>query len=290
MSRIKNLIKNINHLTKYHLKTDNPININDYLDNLKYEIDSLPKKPKIKTIEETIEELIKYKKSICRFGDGEFQLMLGNNIPFQIASKKLSDKMQEVLSSNNDKIAIAIPRVLYSDLSNVIPISKNFWRLNGNNFRAIIEKYIDFQNQYYSAECTLAYIIYMKYDYELYFNKIMQIWQNADIVVIHGKCVFDNIENNIFNNAKTIDYIELNDNKNAFNDYDKLLDSILHKNIDKNKLIIAILGPTATVLCYDLALLGYQSLDLGHIVKSYDYFMNNKKAKTMNELVDFFDD
>lgn len=35
--------------------------------------------------------------------------------------------------------------------------------------------------------------------------------------------------------------------------------------------MIVVLGPTATVLAYDLAKAGYQALDIGHLGKAYDW-------------------
>ena len=59
---------------------------------------------------------------------------------------------------------------------------------------------------------------------------------------------------------------------------------------DKDSLFALALGPTATVLAYDLSLQGYQALDLGHIVKSYDlYCKNNKRVDlTPEERAKFF--
>ena len=45
---------------------------------------------------------------------------------------------------------------------------------------------------------------------------------------------------------------------------------ILNEIIDKAKLICITAGPTATVLAYDLAKLGYQAVDVGHLAKAYD--------------------
>ena len=39
----------------------------------------------------------------------------------------------------------------------------------------------------------------------------------------------------------------------------------------KDRLMIVVLGPTATVLAYDLAKAGYQALDIGHLGKAYDW-------------------
>ena len=74
----------------------------------------------------------------------------------------------------------------------------------------------------------------------------------------------------------------------AFNVYDEIFKKA--RTIDKNRLVCIILGPTATVLAYDLAQLGYRALDLGHIVKSYDlYCKNNKRVDlTPEERAKFF--
>ena len=58
------------------------------------------RRPKLASIDETIDEIIKRKSSISRFGDGEFKWM--NNIPqnsFQHQSKLMSERLKEVFYS-----------------------------------------------------------------------------------------------------------------------------------------------------------------------------------------------
>jgi hypothetical protein len=43
-------------------------------------------------------------------------------------------------------------------------------------------------------------------------------------------------------------------------------------NIDR--LVLVALGPTATILAYDLALKGYQCIDIGHLDIEYEWFIN----------------
>ena len=45
-----------------------------------------------------------------------------------------------------------------------------------------------------------------------------------------------------------------------------------------HKYLIA-LGPTATVLAYDLFKLGYQSIDIGHLDIEYEWFLRNASSK-----------
>ena len=60
------------------------------------------------------------------------------------------------------------------------------------------------------------------------------------------------------------------------------------KKQNKNKIIILILGPTAKVLAYDLSKVGYQALDMGHIAKSYDWYIKQLRADDMDSAINFF--
>jgi len=57
-------------------------------------------------------------------------------------------------------------------------------------------------------------------------------------------------------------------------------------------LILIALGPTATVLAYDLALIGYWAIDIGHVDLEYEWMKNGAlqqekvKGKYVNEVID----
>ena len=48
-------------------------------------------------------------------------------------------------------------------------------------------------------------------------------------------------------------------------------------------MIIIALGPTATVLAYDLAKEGYQALDMGHFDIEYEWYLRNATKKQLLE-------
>lgn len=89
--------------------------------------------PLIQDTFNTIQE-IKHNKSICRFGDGEFELLLGRDIPFQKASTKLTERLKQVLSSNYSNILIALPQFIYGSKHNLNEVSRTFERRNGKRF------------------------------------------------------------------------------------------------------------------------------------------------------------
>lgn len=61
----------------------------------------------------------------------------------------------------------------------------------------------------------------------------------------------------------------------AFEHYNEILNEARKES--KDKLFIVILGPTATILAYDLAKSGYQALDMGHLAKDYDWFLRKEE-------------
>ena len=68
--------------------------------------------------------------------------------------------------------------------------------------------------------------------------------------------------------------------EHAFDRYDDLYkeaSDFLEKNCDYLTLIA--LGPTATVLAYDIALKGFQALDIGHIDIEYEWMLAGKGIK-----------
>ena len=81
-------------------------------------------------------------------------------------------------------------------------------------------------------------------------------------------------------NAETVERI-LCPSENAFDVYDNIIKTVL--NQDKSKLIIIALGPTASVLAYDLYLEGFQAIDIGHIDIEYEWMLKNAKEKVAIE-------
>lgn len=276
---IKIFIKNITYLFRYNLKEmakySSEENYNLMIENIKYELgDEFKniKKPKIKTSQETIEDLINKKASFCRYGDGEFTLIEGEGIPYQTYNAKLSFRLREILKSDDENIFIGVPYCYYDSTKAMRDFPRDYMRSWVASRRDQITDLCLPEKQYYDTTCSQMYIMYKDFDFENYFERIKKIWVNRDIALISGKTVFNNIEKNIFDCAKSIEYIDA-PQTNAFDEYDSIYARA--QQIDKNKLVLIILGPTATVLAYDIAKLGYQALDLGHIAKDYNSYLKN---------------
>ena len=67
--------------------------------------------------------------------------------------------------------------------------------------------------------------------------------------------------------------------ENAYASYEKIEEEVTKQS--KEKLVLLSLGPTAKVVAYDLFLLGYRVIDIGHIDMEYEMFLRkeNKQVK-----------
>ena len=88
------------------------------------------------------------------------------------------------------------------------------------------------------------------------------IWEGRDIIFIEGEKSRLGVGNDLFDNAQSIHRI-LCPPCNAFNSINRIRAEACKQN--KNVLFLIALGPTATVLAYDLFKAGYQAIDIGHV-------------------------
>ena len=105
-----------------------------------------------------------------------------------------------------------------------------------------------------------------------------RIWNGRDIVIVEGTQSRTGVGNDLYDNAKSLRRI-LGPSKDAFDVYDKMLDAII-RNVSKEELVLMSYGPCATILAYDLAKLGYQAIDLGHLDIEYEWFRTGATTAT----------
>ncbi len=234
--------------------------------------------PKVKNIVETMDTLVSTNKSITRYGDGEFNLIFGENIPYQHFSLNLQKRLIEILKSSDDNILVCIPDI-FASLSSHKKDHQKFWRKYVVNYRQNIYNILDESKTYYDTNISRLYMEYLySLNHKEYFDKLKTIWQDKDVVFVEGIGTRLGYKNDLFMDVKSIKRI-LCPAKDAFNDYDEILSECTKQ--PKNKLFILALGPTATVLSYDLSKLGYRALDLGHIDIEYEWYLRRTKNKIL---------
>lgn len=235
------------------------------------------KRPLVASTEETIEKINKDKCSVSRYGDGEFLIMSGKSIGFQSYSDQLSNRLKEIIISQQKDHIVCIPNV-FNEPSWFNDRAKTFWANYIRKNRMKIYKLLDMKKYYYDSLVTRLYIDYNdKGKSIIYFRKIKNIWNERDVVFVEGEKSRLGMGNDLFRNSKSIKRI-ICPSKDAFSKYTDILDEV--KKQDKSKLILIALGPTATVMAYDLSMIGYQAIDIGHIDIEYEWFLKQEKIKT----------
>ena len=263
--------------------------LNTKIENMYYELkdnkveDSI-KIPKIMSNELTFNLLLNTDKSICRFGDGEFTLMLvpNSNIGFQKSSKLLSKRLKEVLSSNDENILVGIPNI-FGSLEGQNDETKNYWRKYLCDNRQTIYETLDFDKSYANAGISRPYIGANKENMssaEFCFDSFKNIIKNKNIVIVEGELTRFGVGNDLLAECKSVKRI-LVPAVQAFDKYDAILDTCLQQS--RNVLFILAIGPTATVLAYDLAKNGYRAIDIGHIDIEYEWYLRKATKKILIE-------
>jgi len=231
------------------------------------------KRPKVLSINETLSVIIEKKLSVIRFGDGEITLLDEHDLSFQKKNKELAKLLEEIIQNKADGLLICIPGI-WGDISVFEPYAQSFIIHHLYRQAHIWKRVLSYKYVYGDAYITRHYLGFInKIDAGETFKKFFSIWDNKNVVLIEGSKSRIGVGNDIFSNTKSVERI-LCPAEDAFSMYDAILAEA--KKIDKNKLVLIALGPTAKVLAYDLFLLGYRVIDIGHIDMEYDMFIRKE--------------
>ena len=247
------------------------------------------KTPVVKNIEESLEKIINDKCSVARYGDGEFNLAFGNSIDFQTCNEKIKRKLREILVLDDENFMVCITGELYSNNIDLNPKARKYWKNFITKNRLKLATILKKNKIYYSASITRFYMNFINKDKcERYAELLKKIWHDRDVVFVEGKSSRLGVGNDFFDNAKSVRRILCPENQ-AFDVYDEII-SAVNSNVEKGALILLALGPTATVMAYDLYKEGYQVVDIGHVDIEYEWMRMKAtekvavKGKYVNEV------
>lgn len=270
--------------TKENIATS--LRIQDYgLTNIKYELadPTVPNSsfyyPNIFPIEKTIDDIVMHGASLSRFGDGEFAIMAGRRRQkFQQMDKTLQKRLIEVFQSQEEKILIAIADN-YGNLDKFSRAGKSGIRAYmTEEIRLEHKQFLDLSRTYHNAYISRPCVLYADCETEepgKRFRALQRIWDNRSIIMIEGEQTRLGVGNDLFSNAKRIRRIE-GPAENSFVAYDRILETAL-QNAEDDILFLLAMGPTASVLAYDLAMQGYQAVDIGHLDLEYEWYLKGGK-------------
>ena len=234
--------------------------------------------PNILDTKASLEKIIDEKCSVARFGDGEFNLIRGGDLGFQQADGRLASRLKDVLNSDINRLEIGLPDV-FGDLSDYEIKAARFWKSYMGMYRGEMVRLIDKNKIYLNTNMTRFWSGYKnKGQVKKIIGLYKKIWKDRNVVFVEGELTRMGVGNDLFDGVSSVQRI-LCPAKNAWNKYSEILATILELNLNENTLFILALGPTATVLAYDLTKAGYQALDLGHLDVQYEYSLRNANGK-----------
>lgn len=272
--------------------------MNKIIDNIKYEIldPRFNSKdyffPKIENSEKTIDKIVNERKSMARFGDGEFSLMSKVfRQKFQRLDDKLAERLKEVIRTDDDRILIGIADN-YGNLDKYNKQSADSIRIYmTKEVREMHQQYLSSEKVYYDAYLSRPYVMMRengKEETEKRFSNLKRIWEGRDVIIVEGALTRMGMGNDLLRNAKSIHRI-LAPATSSFDRYDDILNEAL-KVAEEGVLFLIAMGPSAGVLAYDLTKQGYQAIDIGHVDLEYEWFLAGKgervpvKYKYNNEI------
>lgn len=216
--------------------------------------------------------------------NGEFLCPRNISLIFQVPNHKLKKRLIDILKDknvHNYNLSIAIPKSFIElDKTVLTENAINFWENYQKGLFYKISNFLTKDYQYLNSQISRFYIDFTDKSEETMQKKVFlwkKIWENQDLLIIEGESSNLGMNNDLFNNVKSIERIKC-PNKNAFDKYDEILSAA--RKFGENKLLLIALGPTATVLAYDLAKLGFRAIDLGHIDIEYEGILNKVTEKS----------
>ena len=165
---------------------------------------------------------------------------------------------------------------IFNDLSLFTSSAAGHWRKHLAYYRGVWVHSVNHRYSYGNAFVSRCFLMYKNKSLSKEcFSLFKEIWRGKNILLLEGENSCLGVGNDLFDNVSSVKRI-LAPNLNAFALYDDLYAFVLRFD-PKDHLILIALGPTASVLAYDLAIKGYQALDIGHLDIEYEWYITGAK-------------
>lgn len=230
------------------------------------------------SIDETIRRIREENLSMIRFGDGEITLIRGKSLAFQGGSQQLAEDLRTALQETDPGLIITIPDIFGShSLDQYVPASREFWKDHLLFCRSIYYRYCRPDMEYGTTSISRCYITLQDQSRcREWFDAIRQIWADKDVTIVEGAGSHTGVTNDLLDTAASVERI-LCPPRKAYDSYDEIL--VACRQIDKNRLILLAVGPTAKPLGLVLYREGYRVLDIGNLDTEYEWFLAGATEK-----------
>lgn len=209
--------------------------------------------------EETVDYAIKNKKSIIRFGDGEFNIIGGKGIHYQNRNRELSDNLNNVINEyidnrNSVNYLVCMPSD-FLKRNGLLLLKKKVYISSWSYSRYVFKKFYDKSAVYGDA------FVFAK-EYEDIYKKIWENEKVEEVIFIHNDETYFNYFSEKYKMKSTFIKVP---SKNAYDEKKTILEEILvtARNM-KNYVVLISAGPTAKYLAYELSRKDIIAIDTGH--------------------------
>lgn len=238
---------------------------------------------RIMSPEHTLRYIKREKCSIARYGDGEFDHILGlKSGLFQAYSRELAERLIKVLNCKDKRLLLCIPRC-YNTTKGCNEHSRTFWIEWGkkdDHHKKIVNLIRSHTGRNYlfgDAQITRPYIDWVNDKRaNRTFPMLKRLWEGQNILIIEGEKTRMGVGNDLFSGAFSVRRI-LAPAVNAFECYDAIKDTVIRNY--RGELILMALGPTATLLAADFSMMDMWALDIGHIDIEYEWYLQGVKQR-----------
>lgn len=186
--------------------------------------------------------------SLARYGDGELKIALGKDAKSQRCDAGLAKRLRAILVGPQTMCMPCIPNV-----ESATPKAE-FWRSYlDDRFVKLYQPGRLYGSSFITRPDSAPWI-----DAPAYWQRMIDVWRDRDVVLVRGSskslCAADLAA------AKSVEEIVVS-RQHAWADHP----AIMARLAGEKRRVLACLGATATVLAFDLAQLGVQCVDLGHV-------------------------
>lgn len=195
---------------------------------------------------ETVDYLLRTKKSLIRFGDGELLIMRGSSIHYQKYEKQLGTNLQYIMKkyNNDSNYLLALPKQALDH--NIIKyifhgqFKKTY--LIFFTFRYVYKKYLDNNLNVYGD----SFVFRKKNEY--YYSLLWKGKKN--VVFVHNSSKYFDIFKNMYGFNKNCYFVEIPSHNcySRIEDIEKKMADILEKLDLANTVVLISAGPTAKEL------------------------------------------
>lgn len=272
--RIKTFIRNIKYLSRIDLNdsedtilsvTKRAVAYGDLLNPSK------ANKIRVLDAENSLKIILNSPKSFYRYGDGEINIMSGENAGTQEYNPRLAKLLSDALCDESNSAYIGIGYEYFNfDVWGINDFANRFYLSSeGEEYRKFYLKNCSTKVTYIDTGFTQRYFSLREEEQDKWYSQIESLFIGKKIKVFMGKSAYDNLDYKIYDKADKVEYW-FGPSKNAFDMYDEILD--IARKTSKDTILCFALGATAKALIYELSKEKYLCYDIGHMAKDYDSY------------------